>query len=191
MTRALREQTGMKETCIWPAAWRSTASPTAGAARRGLSSISGYNRPPAMPVARFGAALAAQHLTLDPAARTQRRPRQYAAPASARSSPRRTSNSAWLPQAPFSRCWTRPVDRYHCRAARQRTRGRLVPGSHGIWSARTRRPLDPRRPALATDAVIGAQPQDLVSRIVRPFAPSVLREHVADWFELEDDSPLC
>jgi carbamoyltransferase len=23
----------------------------------------------------------------------------------------------------------------------------------------------------------------------RPFAPSVLREHVADWFELDDDSP--
>ena len=24
----------------------------------------------------------------------------------------------------------------------------------------------------------------------RPFAPSVLREDVADWFELDDDSPL-
>ena len=23
----------------------------------------------------------------------------------------------------------------------------------------------------------------------RPFAPAVLREHVADWFELDDDSP--
>jgi carbamoyltransferase len=25
----------------------------------------------------------------------------------------------------------------------------------------------------------------------RPFAPSVLREDVADWFELDSDSPIC
>ena len=48
--------------------------------------------------------------------------------------------------------------------------------------------LDPRRSALPGDA---EDPQSQVKyrESFRPFAPSVLREDVADWFELDGDSP--
>ena len=66
--------------------------------------------------------------------------------------------------------------------------GRLVPGPDGVRPARARRPLDPRRPALAAHA------ESLNLRVkfresFRPFAPAVLREDVAEWFELDGDSP--
>ncbi len=76
----------------------------------------------------------------------------------------------------------------HMRRPRSWPCRRLVPGSHGVRAARPRSPLDPRRPA---------QP-DMQKRLnlkikyresFRPFAPSVLREDVADYFELDADSP--
>ena len=45
---------------------------------------------------------------------------------------------------------------------------------------------DPRSP----DHADSAQPQGQVPRVFRPFAPSVLREDVADWFELDERQPL-
>ena len=44
---------------------------------------------------------------------------------------------------------------------------------------------DPRNPDNAEDT----KSEDQVSREFRPFAPSVLREDVADYFELDADSP--
>ncbi len=65
---------------------------------------------------------------------------------------------------------------------------RLVSGPDGIRAPRARRALDPGRSPLRVDAEV-AQPAGQISREFRPFAPAVLREDVADWFELSADSP--
>ena len=73
--------------------------------------------------------------------------------------------------------------------ARERAGGRLVSGPHGIRPARARRPLDPRRSALA-DHAEDAQPQGEISR--KSSGRSRRRccaSDVADWFELDADSP--
>ena len=46
----------------------------------------------------------------------------------------------------------------------------------------------PRRSA-SPDGAKAAQSQGQIPRVFRPFAPSVLREDVADWFDLDVDSP--
>ena len=87
------------------------------------------------------------------------------APISGRRS-RRTRSSARLAGA--RRAFTTSVDedaidRRRLRRARGGQGGRLVPGPHGVRPARARRPLDPRRCALAGDAE-DAQPQGQVPR---------------------------
>ena len=79
-------------------------------------------------------------------------------------------------------------DRDDRSGSRRRAGGRLVPGPHGVRSARARRALDPRRSALTNHA---AQPQSegQVSRELPAVRASVLREDVSDWFELDSDSP--
>ena len=72
----------------------------------------------------------------------------------------------------------------------RRQGGRLVPGAHGVRAARARRPLDPGRSARspAMQSVLNLKVKYRES--FRPFAPSVLREDVADWFELDGRQPL-
>ena len=68
-------------------------------------------------------------------------------------------------------------------------RGRLVPGPHRIRAARARQSLDPRRCA-------SPKMQSMLNLKVkfresfRPFAPAVLREDVADWFDLDRRQPV-
>ena len=65
---------------------------------------------------------------------------------------------------------------------------RLVQRAHGVRPARARLAQHSRRPAQPADA--GAdEHQDQVPRGLPPFAPSVLRERVSDYFELDTDSP--
>ena len=52
LTRSLAAETGMRRTCVLPAAWHSTASPTARCCAKATSAISGSSRPRAMPAAR-------------------------------------------------------------------------------------------------------------------------------------------
>ena len=66
---------------------------------------------------------------------------------------------------------------------------RLVPGPHGIRTPRARRPLHPRRSAFARPCRSALNLKVKYREIFRPFAPAVLREDVADWFELDTDSP--
>ena len=115
----------------------------------------------------LGAALAAYHLfkdrprKLDGAAR-----RHAAAPISARRSTRaRSSGACARAGAVFDVVAGPRHDRVHRRRARRQQGGRLVPGPHGVRAARARRPLDPRRRALA-DHAEDAQPQGQVPRIV-------------------------
>ncbi len=75
----------------------------------------------------------------------------------------------------------------HGRAGdRRRAGGRLVPGPHGMGAARARQSLDRLRSAPRRHE---GHPQRKIKRreSFRPFAPSILREAVADWFEDDDD----
>ena len=74
-------------------------------------------------------------------------------------------------------------------AIAERQGRRLVPGTDGMGAARARQPLD--RVRSAPRRYEGhPQPQDQAPRIFRPFAPSVLREAVPEWFEDDDDVPF-
>jgi carbamoyltransferase len=69
-------------------------------------------------------------------------------------------------------------------------RARRWAGTRAGWNSGRApwRAVDTRRPALADDAET-PEPQGEVSRVVPSVRPSVLREDVADWFELDSDSP--
>ena len=70
----------------------------------------------------------------------------------------------------------------------RRQGGRLVPGAHGVRPTRARRRSilgDPRSPTMQKTLNLKVKYRESF----RPFAPSVLREDVADWFELDGDSP--
>ena len=77
------------------------------------------------------------------------------------------------------------------RAAERWPTGRrwLVPGAHGIRPAgarrRARSSAMPRSPTMQRMLNLKVKYRESF----RPFAPSVLREDVADWFELDGDSP--
>ncbi len=68
--------------------------------------------------------------------------------------------------------------------------GRLVPGTDGVRSARPWIAQHPGRSPRPQDAVAD-EPADQVPRVVRPFAPAVLRERCSDYFLLrpDDDRP--
>src|SRR2546430_1810250 len=55
--------------------------------------------------------------------------------------------------------------------------------------ARARKPLYPLRPAPRRHEA-NPERQDQTPRILRPFAPSILREQVGEWFEQDDDVPF-
>ena len=177
-------------TCAWPAVSRSIASPTASCcakefrrhldaagggrcrrrARRGARGPSSASQAAAPALANAGDGMQGSYL--GPGLRASGY-RAQPRPTAARSS------SVWasdeILDAPRA-------------GSRGRQGGRLVPGPHGVRPARARRPLDPRRRALADDAE-ALNLKVKYRESFRPFAPSVLREDVADWFELDDDSP--
>ena len=82
----------------------------------------------------------------------------------------------------------RRPDRHRRRRAGRRPGRRLVSRPHGVRSAGARRAIDPRRSALADDAE-DAEPEDQVPRELPAVRASVLREDVAEWFEMDCDSP--
>ena len=71
-----------------------------------------------------------------------------------------------------------------CQGARGRPSGRLVSGPDGIRTPRTWQPIDPWRSAQSQHAK-ESRPQGQIPGE----GWSVLREHVADWFDLDADSP--
>ena len=141
----------------------------------------------------LGAALAACIIKIGSAAASILTPATACtAPISARASPkprsraRLTAAGAQFTVLTRTRSWSTPRRE---RLADEQGR-RLVPGPHGVRSARARRPLDPRRSAIA-DMQKTLNLKVKYRESFRPFAPSVLREDVADWFELDADSPTC
>ena len=102
----------------------------------------------------LGAALAAYHLFKAQPRKLQRRPRRHErrlSRARLRAGRDRAASDA-RSGAVFDGDRRGPDDRRHRRCAGRRQGGRLVPGPHGVRPARARRPLDPRRRALADHA---------------------------------------
>jgi carbamoyltransferase len=62
--------------------------------------------------------------------------------------------------------------------------GRMEFGPRALWGA-----VDPRRSPVTEDARARSNLRVKFRESFRPFAPAVLREDVADWFELDGDSP--
>ena len=65
----------------------------------------------------------------------------------------------------------------------------MVPGADGVRPSFARRTFHPGRPALTKYAGRTLNLKVKYRESFRPFAPSVLREDFADWFELDSDSP--
>ena len=157
-----------RRTCAWPAASRSTAWRTASCCARGTSTTSGSSPRRAMPAARSARRCVAYHLhkgkprTLGTGTR-----RACAAAISGRSSASDDIEERLRSARRRLRRARRRVDRSPRprQLARRGQGARLVPGPHGVRPARARRPLDPRRRALAGDAE-DAEPQGQVPRVV-------------------------
>ena len=123
----------------------------------------------------LGAALAAYHLHRGPAARAARRRarRACAAPTSGPAFAQRRDRAA-ARRRPARASTTLGDDELierRRRGARRRQGGRLVPGPHGVRPARARRPLDPRRPALARRCRRLLNLKVKYRESFRPFAP--------------------
>ena len=191
LTRALAQRDRRRATCASPAAWRSIASPTARCcATAHFDDI--WIQPAAGDAGgAVGAALAAYHLHLRPAA--QRRngadgmAGAYLGPSLRAGRDRAAADSGR--RALHACSTTTTLIDTTARRARRRQGGRLVPGPHGVRAARARRPLDPRRSALARRCRRCSTSRSSTARASGPSRPSVLREDVADWFELDCDSP--
>ena len=148
-----------------PAAWRSTASPTARSCATAISSNIWIQPAAGDAGGALGAALAAYHISRRPAAHSRQRPRRHVG---------RLSRPGVQPGRDRTRGLTtagralQELDaermmRDDGAGARRRQGGRLVSGTHGVRPARARRPLDPRRSALA-DHADEAQPEGQIPR---------------------------
>ena len=123
------------------------------------------------------------------AARTQRCRRHEWRLSRARALPKATSSGALLPPAPASRRFRSAV--MIERTARDLAEGRAVGWFQG------RMEFGPR--ALGGRSILGDARSPTMQKTLnlrvkyresfRPFAPSVLREEVSNWFELDEDSP--
>ena len=67
---------------------------------------------------------------------------------------------------------------------------RLASGAHGVRAARARRPLDPRRSALADDAERMMNLKIKFRESFRPFAPACCASTLSEWFDLDRRQPL-
>ena len=165
--RATPARSPASGTSAWPAAWRSTASANGELLRERIFDDLWIQPAAGDAGGALGAALAVWHNAARQApARRRAGPRRDAgrAPRARASTPRAD------PRVPRRATATRTTSsptasgrRGSPRLIAEREGGRLVPGAHGVRAARARRPLDPRRPALAADAV-GDEPEDQVPR---------------------------
>ena len=64
----------------------------------------------------------------------------------------------------------------------------MVSRKNGIWPKSSRRKINFSRPKIWKNAK-GIKFKNKFRESFRPFAPSILREDVHNWFELDNDSP--
>ena len=151
-------------------------------ARGAVRAASGSSRPPATPAAR-SAPRCSSGISYCAAARAARpartRMQRLAASGPAFADRSRSRRSSTRSAAQVPRC--RPTSELLERAAASAGRGegrRLVPGPDGVRAARARRAQHPRRPA-QPEMQSTMNLKIKFRESFRPFAPSVLREHVA------------
>ena len=188
MTRALRAQTGMKNLCL--AGGVALNCVANGKVLRDGAFEHIWVQPAAGDAGgALGAALAAQHLTLD----------QPRARSDGRDSMRGSYLGPVFAQADIEQRLAAAGARFEVldEAALIDTTAGLLASEHVVGWFQGRMEFGPR--ALGGRSILGDPRSPRMQSVLnlkikyresfRPFAPSVLREHVADWFELEDDSP--
>jgi len=188
MTRALRAQTGMKNLCL--AGGVALNCVANGKVLRDGAFEHVWVQPAAGDAGgALGAALAAHHLTLD----------QPRARSDGRDSMRGSYLGPVFAQADIEQRLTAAGARFEVldEAGLIDTTAGLLASEHVVGWFQGRMEFGPR--ALGGRSILGDPRSPRMQSVLnlkikyresfRPFAPSVLREHVADWFELDDDSP--
>ena len=177
-------------TSAWRAASRSTASATAGCCARGRSSASGSSPPPATPAARSasrsssGTATCKQPRAVTPGTRRDagRLPRPGVRRRRDRGVPR--DDRRVVPAARSRRrCWTASAELLASEKIVGWFKGRMEFGPRALGCRSILG--DPRSPRMQAQMNLKIKFREGF----RPFAPSVLREHVSEYFELDCDSP--
>ena len=175
-----------------PAASRSTASPTARCCATASSSASGSSRRPATPAARSARRSRPTTCMRISRGALERQLRWHA---------RRLSRARVTATTNVERACTsggRPVRACLAtsklieqtpRAPRRRQGGSA--GSRAAWSSARARSAPARSSAIRARRRCRrcSTSRSNIAKVFRPFAPAVLREDVADWFELDADSP--
>ncbi|HOP18169.1 MAG TPA: carbamoyltransferase N-terminal domain-containing protein, partial [Gammaproteobacteria bacterium] len=188
MTRALRAQTGMKNLCL--AGGVALNCVANGKVLRDGAFEHVWVQPAAGDAGgALGAALAAHHLTLD----------QPRARSDGRDSMRGSYLGPVFAQADIEQRLTAAGAHFEVldEAGLTDTTAGLLASEHVVGWFQGRMEFGPR--ALGGRSILGDPRSPRMQSVLnlkikyresfRPFAPSVLREHVADWFELDDDSP--
>ena len=182
-----------EEPGAWPAAWRSTAWPTAGCCARARSRTSGSSRPPAMPAARSGPRCSSGISCSRSRGTPNGRDSQKASLARAVGT-RRATIETFLDETRRAATSASPT-RTRCSIAWPTllARGKVVGWFHG------RAEFGPR--ALGARSILGdprsAEMQATMNLKIkfresfRPFAPVVLREHVHEWFAMRPGRGLA
>ncbi len=178
-------QTGIRTWC-WPAAWRSTASPTAGCCAKGRSRRSGSSRPPATPAARSGRRSSSGTSSWT----TARRPGAATRRREACSGPRiRPDDDRARSSTSVGAATSASTTRRRCSIMSPACAGRRArwsAGSTAGWSSVRGR--SGARSILGDPGPRGCRPtMNLKIKFresFRPFAPCVLREHVHEWFAM-------
>ena len=157
-----------------------------------VRATSGSSRRRAMPAARSARRSPPTTCSRTSRAQLERRARRHAAaPISAR--PSTQDEIERRLDAASARVFERaPTTTHDRRAPRTRSpTARRSAGSRAAWSSGRARSAPARSSAIARSPTMQTTLNLKVKyrEIFRPFAPSVLREDVADWFELDDDSP--
>ena len=187
LTRSLREETGIRNLCLAGGVALNCVA-NGKVLREGVlrpASIS--SPPPATRAARWAPRSSAITCSADGSARRTATP--CAAPTSGRSTRRPTSRRACARPARASRCWMMPASSR--RSAEDLSQGKAMGWFQG------RMEFGPR--ALGNRSILGDPRSPTMQKTLnlkvkyresfRPFAPSVLRERVSDWFEMDSDSP--
>ena len=188
MTRALRAQTGMKNLCL--AGGVALNCVANGKVLRDGAFEHVWVQPAAGDAGgALVAALAAHHLTLD----------QPRARSDGRDSMRGSYLGPVFAQADIEQRLTAAGAHFEVldEAGLTDTTAGLLASEHVVGWFQGRMEFGPR--ALGGRSILGDPRSPRMQSVLnlkikyresfRPFAPSVLREHVADWFELDDDSP--
>ena len=191
LTRSLARRRPARKTSAWPAASRSTASPTARCCATALRAhLDSAGRRRCRRRARrracgLSSASATQRAHVN--GRLDAMQGAYLGPAFEQAEIERRLTAAGAQfDASGRRCdlLERDARRWPTSKAVGWFQGRMEFGPRALGAT-----LHPRRSALARRCRRRSTSRSSTARASGPFAPSVLREDVADWFELDGDSP--